>query len=748
MHTAVFSIISPNYRHFARVLMASVERHHPDWDRFVLLVGDPSTVDAVEETFTSVRLEALPLPNPRQFCFRYSILELNTAVKPWMIEHLFERGYDRVLYIDPDIVIYSPLAEIEEAPPETFLTLTPHLTGFIEGDEHPCERTILQAGTYNLGFLVVTRRPLLHRFLKWWQEKLEFQCVVDPVRGLFVDQKWIDLTPGLFPDVRILRHDGYNVGYWNLGQRTVIADGDNVTVNGQPLRFFHFSGFDPASPDLVSRYNYKQRLAVAGRARRLFEDYCVALRAAGYEAFRNAPYAYGVFADGTRLPDVARVKYRNSSALQSRCGSDPFAHPEVFRGLRDPSRSPQAARMAVRAYRALSRARPLVQLIPKTMRTAMREFLLGRRETVPRASRDETPLPPGLNIVGNTSHDTGVGESARLCQKACEAAGLSNHLIDIGSADGLAQQPVYRTSIYHLNADQLPAVCNDIPEFFRASSCNVGCWHWELPELPDAMALSAEPLDEIWAPSAFIQGAISRKVTIPVVHMPHGIEVTSIEACSPEELGVPRGRFTFLCMFDLASVMHRKNPLGAVEAFCRAFPHGTAPALLIKAGHAARHAEEYTELDERLRGIPNVYLTDRMLSRARVNGLLAACDGIVSLHRSEGFGLILAEAMYLGKPVIATGWSGNMDFMNDRNSCPVDYEIVTLDRMYGSYPAGQHWAEPDIDHAAGFMRRVFNDSEYRTRISERARDTIRSQFSPEAAGLRYRQRLTFLGLMS
>ncbi|HWS72294.1 MAG TPA: group 1 glycosyl transferase, partial [Thermoanaerobaculia bacterium] len=228
MRTAVFSIISPNYRHFARVLMDSLRRQHPDWERFVLLVGDDGSQakSQAEESFTSVSLETLPLPSPRQFTFRYTILELNTAAKPWMFEHLFARGYDRVVYFDPDIVVYSPLAELDES----FLTLTPHLTGSIRGDDHPSERTVSQAGAYNLGFLAVTRQPSLERFLAWWQEKLEFQCVVEPERGLFVDQKWMDLAPGLFPDVRILRHDGYNVAYWNLGQRTVTG----MTVNGEP----------------------------------------------------------------------------------------------------------------------------------------------------------------------------------------------------------------------------------------------------------------------------------------------------------------------------------------------------------------------------------------------------------------------------------------------------------------------------------------------------------------------------------
>ena len=747
MRTAVFSIISPNYRHSVRVLMASAAKHQPEWDRFVLLVGGAAGEDRDRESFITVPLEDLPLPNPRQFCFRYSILELNTAVKPWMFAYLFARGYDRVVFIDPDVVIYSPLIEIDEASPETFLVLTPHMTGFGEGGEHPFERTILQAGIYNLGFLAVTRRPPLERFLAWWQGKLEYQCVADTERGLFVDQKWMDLTPGLFAGVMILRHDGYNVAYWNLRQRTVVGDSANATVNGQPLRFFHFSGFDPADPGMVSRHDATLMVADAGGVDKLIKDYVAAIRAAGYESFRNAPYSFGTFADGTRLPDVVRIAYRNSSKLQSACGADPFEHPEVFRGIRVPSRGPRTSKIAARAYRSLSLARPLVRLFPKSLRTALREFLLGRKESAPRTTRPESSLLPGLNIAGYITHDTGVGESARLCQKSCDAAGLPNHLIDVGVRDGLAQQPVYRASVFHVNADQLPAVYSEMAALFRASACNIGVWHWELPELPDAWIASADPLDEIWAPSAFVQSAISRKVSIPVVHMPHGIEVTDIEPCSPEELGVPPGRFTFLCMFDFSSVVHRKNPLAAVEAFGRAFAGSPATALLIKTSHADRHPKEYAELQNRLRGIPNVYLTDRMLSRARVNGLISACDSVVSLHRSEGFGLILAEAMYLGKPVVATGWSGNMDFMNSGNSCPIAYELVTLDRTHHYYAAGQQWAEPDIDHAAHLMRRVFEDPDFRTQISERGRETIRSQFSPAAAGLRYRKRLAFLGLM-
>lgn len=721
--------------------MASLRDAHPDWDRFVLVVGGTAS-NAGDEAFIEVPLEALPLTDARKFCFRYTLLELNTAVKPWMFEHLFGRGYDRVLYFDPDIAVYSALAELEDSA-ETFLTLTPHLTGSIGGDDHPSERAILQAGTYNLGFLDVRRNPQLASFLAWWKDKLEFQCVVNVARGLFVDQKWIDLVPGLFAGVRILRHDGYNVAYWNLRQRTVAVENGVARVNGQPLRFFHFSGVDPSARHFVSKYDTLE-LADVGDVRGLVERYHAALRDAGYESSRGAPYAFATFNDGTPLPDAARIAYRDSAALQKACGDDPFDHPELFVALREPRRSPKLARAATLSYRLLSRARPLVQLIPRPLRASMRNLLLGPQLPRTISARDDVALPAGVNIVGYLTRKTGVGESARLCKDSCDAGGLRTHLIDLDAALPSVQEARYPVSIHHVNADQVPEVHARIPAVFAASAYNIGVWHWELPELPDAWISSAAPLDEIWAPSAFIQSAISRKVTIPVVHLPHGIEVVEMETCRPEELGVPPGRFTFLFMFDLGSVMQRKNPLGAIEAFRRAFTGRSEAALLLKAGHADAHRAEYAELEAHVREIPNVHLSDRMLSRAKANGLLAACDAVVSLHRSEGFGLILAEAMSLGKPVVATGWSGNMDFMNTSNSCPVDYDLITVDRDYGSYAAGQRWAEPDIDHAAHFMRRLAEDDAYRTHLGARARESIRAEFSPAAAGARYKQRLAFL----
>ena len=725
--------------------MASLQAQHPEWDRYVLVAGGDAGASG-DEPFETLAVDSLRLPDVTEMTFRYTILELDTAMKPWLIEHFFGRGYDRVIYLDPDVVVYSRLDELDRDDPP-FVTLTPHLTVPVDDPPYLRERSILLAGAWNLGFIAITRDQQLEAFLGWWKQRLERDCVVEPENGLFVDQKWIDLVPGLFNRVTSLRHDGYNVAYWNLRQRRVTRDGAGAFhVNGQPLRFMHFSGFNPLAPRFVSRHDPSQKVAASGDAAPLFDGYVAALRAAGLESFRRAPYAFARFADGSTIPDAARIAYRRSPELQKEAAGDPFARPDLFRGFAE-RKSARAGRVAYRTYRLISSARPIVRLFPRSLRDALRMRLVGPSVSPPRTVAAQTDVTPGVAIAGYFSRETGVGESARLCAASCDAAGIVTQIIDVDEGEGLRNRIEPRTTILHVNADMTPAVAAGLREALRPDAYTIGVWHWELADFPPAWASSADYLNEIWAPSAFIAGAVARSVTIPVVHMPHGVQVAELTPFSPAALGVPAGRFVFLLLFDFDSFVERKNPLAAIDAFRRAFPRDAGATLLIKTTSGSRHPAALAELQALVAGEPHAQLVDRTLPRGEVNGLIAACDAVVSLHRAEGFGLVLAEAMELGKPVVATGWSGNVDFMNAGNSCPVSYELVPIERDYGPYTAGSRWAKPDVDHAAWYMSRLVDDSDYRQTISRRGRETIRTEFSPEVAGWRYRRRLARLGLV-
>jgi glycosyltransferase involved in cell wall biosynthesis len=208
---------------------------------------------------------------------------------------------------------------------------------------------------------------------------------------------------------------------------------------------------------------------------------------------------------------------------------------------------------------------------------------------------------------------------------------------------------------------------------------------------------------------------------------------------------LPEDRFLFLTMFDFSSIQERKNPAAALEAFDRAFQRsGSQATLVIKTQNADFHPQDLAVLREKLSGRRDIVWINQTLSRQEVYDLLAGCDAFVSLHRSEGFGLGLAEAMFLGKPVVATNWSGNTDFMRPDNSCPVNFRLVHLERDFGVYRAGQTWADPDVDHAASLMQQVAADQELRARISLAAMKTIRDEFSPETVGRRIRARLEYV----
>ena len=323
---AACTIVSKNYLAFARTLAHSYRRHHPDARVFVLLVDrvdgyfDPSA-----EPFALVEIGELPIPDLPRFCFQYSVLELNTAVKPYFLAHLMDKhGVDKLIYFDPDILVLGDMGPVERLLDRCSIVLTPHLTAPIEDAAKPTELDLRRAGAYNLGFIALARTSTTRRFLDWWQRRLYTGCLMEPDRGMHVDQGWVDLVPGLFDGVHILRDDGYNVAYWNLHSRAVTAAGDRVGVNGRPCRFFHFSGIDPEDVTGISRHQNRFHLSDIGEAGAVFQAYAAEVLANGHREVKRWPYAFGAFGSGEPISaDVRRAYWAMGDAVQQ--FGDPFA---------------------------------------------------------------------------------------------------------------------------------------------------------------------------------------------------------------------------------------------------------------------------------------------------------------------------------------------------------------------------------------------------------------------------------------
>lgn len=850
MHdTAVFTIISKNYYHFARTLFESLSRHHPEWDRYLILADEPDDkIPAEIADYCLVPLRELSLPNIRQFLFRYTILELNTAVKPWAFEFILGKGHRRVVYLDPDIYLYGRLEKVEAAwDAGNLLVLTPHLTDFADDDRKPGELEIIRAGTYNLGFLGLAADPETMRFLHWWQGKLEYNCVSDPDKGIFVDQKWIDLAPGLFDGVKVLRHPGYNVAYWNLKQRVMAERDGGYFVNGEGLAFFHFSGLSPDAIDGVSKH--QNRFTYHGlneAAKHIVREYAARVIQNGYDESRHWPYSYGRFTNGVLIADMLRSLYRTSPILQERAGGDPFQACEaltavqcraederkslplitplmfelwnqsshlrtVFPGiwgadrraycrwfldcaqvdfgfpreyLEPISRSLKGAEKTrvpiprkpkawlryhaiVLAKMIYHKLRPFIsKRIPLVVKVRVwgylqRHLLAIRTKPVPSRSVQnlDRRLLPGVNLIGYARAEMGIGEACRSLARALTAArvdfGLINYtygnparMNDLTWAHKETDAAAYRTNLIVVNADQLPHLYRVLGPGVLGKRYNIGQWAWELPEFPDEWCYCFDYLDEIWVCSNFVANSIAPKSPIPVLRMPLAIELACEELLGRDHFGLPADKYLFLAMYDSNSVLMRKNPQAAIEAFKRFFTRRAEPAgLVIKVHNAQGRPEEVACLREIIAGYDNIYLITETLARGELNSLLACVDCFVSLHRSEGFGLVLAEAMFLGKPVIATDWSGNTDFMKPDNSCPVRYELVRLTQDYPPYKAGQIWAEPDVEHAGQYMRRLFEDQAWAREIARAGQHTIKTEYSPAAVGEMIRRRLAARDLL-
>lgn len=405
-------------------------------------------------------------------------------------------------------------------------------------------------------------------------------------------------------------------------------------------------------------------------------------------------------------------------------------------------------------FRAQNRNR---QLRIRSIATEQGEVLVdfSRRDAPFRREFFRRHAKLGLNIVGFLTADLGVGESARCMVRAADAAGLASALVplklncknrlgDLTLAARLGDDAPHQVNVVHID----PPAARDIDHHhgpgLRRGKYNVGYFAWELPEFPEEWISSFDYFDEIWTPSDFTTRAIALKSPVPVLTMPHSIafaEPTAPVAELRRRFGLPDERFLFLTLFDLNSYAERKNPRAAVDAFRRSGLAGRGAALVLKVQNVAGNETEFAALREAVRDLPDTVLLSETLARADVYALQAACDVFVSLHRSEGFGLAVAECMFLGKPVIATDWSATAEFVHPGNGCPVRAKLITLDRSHGPYRKGATWSDPDPAHAAEHMRALFADRALGTRLGTAAQASVRAQFSPAVIGARYRQRL-------
>jgi glycosyltransferase involved in cell wall biosynthesis len=358
----------------------------------------------------------------------------------------------------------------------------------------------------------------------------------------------------------------------------------------------------------------------------------------------------------------------------------------------------------------------------------------------------------GVNVFGYLRSQIGLGAIARGFVQALRARavplGLRNvpaqspnaaHDPHLTLVDGATPYPV---NLVCVNPIQHFAVKSRLGEELFHNHYNIAVWFWELPLFPDEWFDRFAEYDEIWATSSFIANALTPISPIPVVRVPPVMvpERPGSRAQGRERLGVRADDVVYLFVFDFASDVQRKNPLATIQAFKQAFAPNAGARLVIKCANEHMDPSVYQDMLDAA-GCHAVTILSGFWTRDELLDLMAACDVYVSLHRSEGLGLTIADAMARAKPVIATGWSGNTDFMTDSNSFPVRYELVELAADSGPYRAGSLWAEPSVQHAAQLMRLTFDDRELAQARGAVARQDIERCYSEKRVGEVIEERL-------
>lgn len=570
---------------------------------------------------------------------------------------------------------------------------------------------------------------------------------------------------------------------WTLDEdRVLTGDGATVLAEGRPVTALDLTGLDPARPwawdpahrehDRVLLSNHPALAArVTAVAAERLADGPADHGYLGSEAFPP----FGTTADGLQLHPLVRRFYRALTDTPRPDPFDPAGAAALRRLLLEPVPAGHAApvvRYLAEIYDARPDLRDAFPLVPGPDTEALLDWaathgvqepgydadLLASAVATARRAARQVPAPradaepvDGVAVIGYLTGELGVGESARLMLSALAAGGVPHAAVPVAHQLQSRQRAPFvapetsdrfTTTLFCVNADQTAGVARALHGRFD-DTYRIGMWYWEVEDFP-VPAGAFDHVDEVWVATDFIRDAIAPHTDKPVVTVQpplpqHDPETEVVRAPA----GVPDDRPVFLFTFDFLSTAERKNPWAVLTAFELAFPTPAAdgPVLVIKSINAERDIPSAERLRLLAARRPDVVVLEDYLESAERDALMSRCDAYVSLHRSEGLGLTLAEAMARGKPVIATGYSGNTQFMTEENSVLVPWSPVPVPENCPPYPAGSTWAEPDVTVAAAAMRRVIEDPQWARGLGERAARDVRELHSPAVAARAIRQRL-------
>lgn len=385
-------------------------------------------------------------------------------------------------------------------------------------------------------------------------------------------------------------------------------------------------------------------------------------------------------------------------------------------------------------------------LLPAGLRHMLSQWMLKTFASKTEKAQAYQPgaFPDGINLYGFFRAENGLGQGVKLYAEAVRRAGIPNCLLNTDFLDWLPQndrslddrltkENKYAINVVHINPDQWQEAVGMYPRAQFDRHYNIGVFLWELESVPDRWIPIFDQVDEIWAPSRFVAEAIRKSTEKPVTIVPYGIDTQWDESIQRADFGLNDNDFLVLLMFDSNSFSSRKNPGAAIEAFREAFgARKENKKLVVKINNPT--AEDVQMIREKI-GDDNsfVLITERM-DRKKLNSLIRMCDVYISLHRSEGFGLVMAEAMSLGVPVVATNWSSNTEFMPGEAACMVDYTLIPVGKDYQFENDNLVWADADVHQAAAYLRNLHDNPDYRRRIATAGQRFIHEHFSMEQSG--------------